>query len=135
MLRRSRDDALQGRTRIGVNYWNIIADNLSKAGWSWGCVSAIDSNGRTIWIADAHRDDGKRYVVRADEKLTAFLGLEAILSRQVGGPCGILGGPCGIMGGPGGMPPFASFEGFRSGIFTFSASFFFFDLGILTSSF
>jgi hypothetical protein len=26
-------------------YWEIIADNLSKAGWSWGCVSAIDSNG------------------------------------------------------------------------------------------
>ena len=38
--------------------------------------SAIDSNGRTIWIADAHRDDGKRFVVRADEKLTAFLELE-----------------------------------------------------------
>jgi hypothetical protein len=36
---------------------------------SWGYVSAIDSNGRTIWIADAHRDDGKRFVVRADEKL------------------------------------------------------------------
>ncbi len=34
--------------------WEIIADNLSKAGWIWGCVSAIDSNGRTIWIADAH---------------------------------------------------------------------------------
>ena len=47
-----------------------------KAGWSWGCVSAIDSNGRTIWIADAHRDDGKRFVVRADEKLTAFAELE-----------------------------------------------------------
>jgi hypothetical protein len=57
-----------------VRYWEIIADNLSKAGWSWGCVSAIDSNGRTIWIADAHRDDGKRFVVRADEKLTAFCG-------------------------------------------------------------
>jgi hypothetical protein len=28
-----------------VKYWEIIADNLSKAGWSWGCVSAIDSNG------------------------------------------------------------------------------------------
>ena len=28
-------------------YWEIIADNLSKAGWSWGCVSAVDSNGRT----------------------------------------------------------------------------------------
>ena len=58
--------------------WEIIADNLSKAGWSWGCVSAIDSNGRTIWIADAHRD-GKRYVVRADEKLTAFVELESVI--------------------------------------------------------
>src|SRR6516225_12220401 len=28
-------------------------------------------------IADAHRDDGKRYVVHADEKLTAFLELES----------------------------------------------------------
>jgi hypothetical protein len=60
-----------------VKYSEIIADNLSKAGWSWGCVSAIDSNGRTFWIADAHRDDGKRLVVRADEKLTAFVELEA----------------------------------------------------------
>jgi hypothetical protein len=55
-------------------YWEIIADNLKQAGWSWGCVSAVDSNGRTIWIADAHRGDGKRFVVRADEKLTAFYG-------------------------------------------------------------
>jgi hypothetical protein len=54
--------------------WQIIADNLSKAGWSWGCVSALDGEGRTIWIAD--RGDGKRFVVRADEKLTAFLELE-----------------------------------------------------------
>jgi hypothetical protein len=30
-----------------VKYWEIIADNLSKAGWSWGCVSAVDSQGRT----------------------------------------------------------------------------------------
>ena len=56
----------------------IIADNLSKAGWSWGCVSAIDSEGRTIWIADAHRD-GKPFIVRADEKLTAFLELETAI--------------------------------------------------------
>jgi hypothetical protein len=44
-----------------------------------GYVSAIDSNGRTIWIADAHRDDGKRFVVHAEEKLTAFLELEAVI--------------------------------------------------------
>jgi hypothetical protein len=36
----------------------------------------IDPNRRTIWIADARRGDGKRFVVRADEKLTAFLELE-----------------------------------------------------------
>jgi hypothetical protein len=62
----------------------IIADNLSKAGWSWGCVSAIDSNGRTIWIADAHRDDGQRFVVRADEKLTAFVELETVIRAASG---------------------------------------------------
>jgi len=43
--------------------------------------------GRTIWIADAHRDDGQRFVVHADEILTAFLELEravciGLLSEQ-----------------------------------------------------
>jgi len=60
-----------------VKYWEIIADNLSKAGWSWGCVSALDSEGRTIRIVDAHSDDETRFVVRADEKLTAFVELES----------------------------------------------------------
>jgi hypothetical protein len=46
------------------------------AGWSWGCVAIVDFNGRTIFIADAHRDDRKRFVVRADESLTAFVKLE-----------------------------------------------------------
>jgi hypothetical protein len=49
----------------------IIADNLSKAGWSWGCVSAVD------------RGDGKRFVVHADEKLTAFLELERAICLQL----------------------------------------------------
>jgi hypothetical protein len=30
-----------------------------------------------MFVVDAHRDDGKRLVVRADEKLTAFLELES----------------------------------------------------------
>jgi len=62
-----------------VKYWEIIADNLGKAGWSWGCVSTVDCKARTIWIVDAHRDDGKRFVVRADEKLTAFVELESVV--------------------------------------------------------
>ena len=67
-----------------MNYWEIVADNLSKAGWSWGIVSAIDCEGRTIWIADTHRDDGKRFVVRADEKLSAFVELESALRGSNG---------------------------------------------------
>jgi len=61
---------------VRVKYWEIIARNLKKRSWSLGCVSTVDSNGRTVWIADAHRDNGKRFVVRADEKLTAFMELE-----------------------------------------------------------
>jgi len=57
------------------------ADNLKKAGWSYGYVSAVDSQGRTIWIVDAQRGNGKRFVVHADEKLTAFVELESATRR------------------------------------------------------
>ena len=59
-----------------MKYWEIIADRLCKAGSSLGWLSTLDLEGRTIWIADAHRDDGKRFIARADEKLTAFMELE-----------------------------------------------------------
>ena len=66
-----------------MKYWEIIADRLSKAGWSLGWVSAVDSQGHTIWIADAHRDDGKRFVVRADELLIAIrVGVSTINCRN-----------------------------------------------------
>jgi hypothetical protein len=59
-----------------MKYWEIIADNLSKAGWSWGCSSEIDSTGRVIVTADAYSRDGRRFTVLADERLSAFLDLE-----------------------------------------------------------
>jgi len=61
-----------------VKDWEIIADNLSKASWTWDCSSHIDSTSRLLFTADAHRDNGKRFIVTADEKLTAFLELERI---------------------------------------------------------
>jgi len=67
-----------------VKSWEIIADRLSKAGWSWGCVSAFDLEARTIWIVDAH-GYGKRFIVRADEKLTAFVELERATRFASGG--------------------------------------------------
>jgi hypothetical protein len=48
-----------------------------------GWVSGVESDGRTIWIADAHRGDGKRFVVRADEILTAFLELEKVTRESL----------------------------------------------------
>ena len=54
-----------------MKYWEIIADNLHNTGWSLGWVSAVDLEARTIWIVDAD-GYGKRFIVRADELLTAF---------------------------------------------------------------
>ena len=51
----------------------------AKPGWSLGYVSAIDSDGRTIFVADTYRGDGQRFIVPADEKLTAFAELEAAI--------------------------------------------------------
>jgi hypothetical protein len=64
------------KSRTFVKDWEIIADRLSKVGWSLGWVSAIDAQWRTIWIVDAHRGDGRRFIVRADEILSAFVELE-----------------------------------------------------------
>jgi hypothetical protein len=53
-------------------YWEIIADRLHAGGWSYG-------------IAE-HRD-GKRFIVKADDLLTAFLSLErgAITPKDANG--------------------------------------------------
>jgi len=63
-----------------MKYWEIIADNLHDAVWSLGWVSALDLEGRTIWIADAHGYE-KRFIVRDDEILTAFLEMERAIHQ------------------------------------------------------
>jgi hypothetical protein len=57
--------------------WCSVSQNGSS--WSLGWISAVDSQGRTIWIVDAHLGDGRRFIVQADEILSAFVELE----RQV----------------------------------------------------
>ena len=74
---------LKRHNSINVKFWEVIADNLSKAGWSWGCVATVDSNGQTIFVADAHRDNGKRFIVTADEKLRAFLELQRVTRESL----------------------------------------------------
>jgi hypothetical protein len=64
-----------------MRYWGLIADNLNERGWSLGWVSAVDSERRMIWIADAHRNNAKCFIVRADEIQTAFAEPEAEISH------------------------------------------------------
>jgi Flp pilus assembly protein TadD len=89
----------RSHARRKMKHWELIADNLSKAGWSWGCVSAIDPSGRTFWIADAHRGgsaDGSQQSVSgsvigdssgADRRLACPIGF----SRCCRGSCQL---PC-----------------------------------------
>ena len=42
-----------------MKHWEIIADNLSKSGFSWGVMSAVTQEGKTLFIADARSADNK----------------------------------------------------------------------------
>ncbi len=42
-----------------VKYWEIIADNLSKAVWSWGWVAGVIRKGRPVTYCWRLRDDRK----------------------------------------------------------------------------
>ena len=58
--------------------WEVIATNLSRERWDWRCIPSIDEKGRSIFVVDAQRD-GKRFIVCADEKLSAFLELKSAI--------------------------------------------------------
>jgi hypothetical protein len=42
------DDQIPEEIECVKYYWEIIADNLKRRGWSLGWLSAVDSQGRTI---------------------------------------------------------------------------------------
>jgi len=42
------------------------------------CRGAVHPTGRVLYTTDAYRNDGKRFTVIADDKLTAFLELERV---------------------------------------------------------
>ena len=63
-----------------MRYWEIIADKLSAAGWKWGYRSTVTPYGWP-WVVDAHRREGKCYVIEFNELLSALLDLEAMPLR------------------------------------------------------
>src|SRR5437773_7007851 len=60
--------------------FSFVLSLLIMAGSS--AVRQIKNDSSAIWTADAHRGDGKRFVVRADEKLTGFAELELGFKRS-----------------------------------------------------
>jgi hypothetical protein len=65
-----------------VKYWEIIADNPEQSRLELGLRVSADYRGRTTFVADAHRGDGRRFVLRANEKLTAFVELESAVRAR-----------------------------------------------------
>ena len=62
-----------------MEHSQIIAENLSRAGFSWGCSSESDSTGRVLFTVDAYAPDGRRFTVLADDRLAAFLELHSAI--------------------------------------------------------
>jgi hypothetical protein len=74
-----------GSVALPFNQYAIgkAADSTNCSRLELGCIATVDSCGRTIWIADAQRGDGKRFVVHADEELTAFMELNRQFTRGI----------------------------------------------------
>jgi len=46
-------------------------------------MATTDGKGRSIWVVAAEREDTGRFIVHADEVLTAFMELQAVIHRQL----------------------------------------------------
>jgi len=61
--------------------WEVVADNFKKTefslGWSQLWISCASEAEQSELLTHIIATDGKRFVVHADEKLTAFLELES----------------------------------------------------------
>ena len=59
--------------------WEHIADEISKAGWSYGYVKQCVALKGWLWTVDAHRSDGHRYASQIETLLTAFIELQKVV--------------------------------------------------------
>jgi hypothetical protein len=74
------------RANLRRNWSTTISkatDNLTKAGWTWGSSSHIALTGRVLFTADTTCYNGTRFIVSADEMVTAFLELERQVSKSI----------------------------------------------------
>jgi hypothetical protein len=66
------------KTDDGVAIYPPVLARVKRAWIHLATASEIGWLVSGRFVVDAHRDDGKRYVVRSDEKLTAFLEAEKV---------------------------------------------------------
>lgn len=59
-----------------MNYADAVFDEIRVRGWSVGTFSFWTADGRRMFSADAHRDDGRRYIARAGTLAVALLELQ-----------------------------------------------------------
>jgi hypothetical protein len=62
--------------------WEIVSRRLSELGWAWECVGHSDDSGRLTVVVHAQRADGRRFMTRSGELMTAFLALENALAAS-----------------------------------------------------
>ena len=65
----------------GRKYWEIIADCLHSHGFSYGIAKHWTDAGM-VFSVDAADNTGRRFIVKSDELLSAFLELEKALFRE-----------------------------------------------------
>jgi hypothetical protein len=68
----SREVAVAAQTRYNMKYLEILADNLSQAGWSCGCVSAMIPTGKRSGLLTR---------IAATEGVSVVLGLQRDVKR------------------------------------------------------
>ena len=83
MTSRAATAALQRQATTTVKIVQVIATGSYHFAVAVRRAKASESRCEGLGATDAHRSDGKRYVVRADENLTAFLELAAQEQKAV----------------------------------------------------
>jgi len=51
-----------------MKYWEVIAEKLSGAGWSWSYCSVVTQQGWRC-VVGVRLNDGRRHIVESDELL------------------------------------------------------------------
>jgi hypothetical protein len=64
---------------LNVKYWEIIADKITKSRTPWAGSPRSTITGERSGLLTRISCDGQRFIVHADDKLTAFLELETVI--------------------------------------------------------